>query len=116
MSNETNVDRVFEAVLEMAAKDIVSLAEVRQTFDNLSCGHGDFAAVLKIVLLRLLKAGVELGRANNQSGNYVEFIGWQGSSETKIEKAIALISSDIHDAEFGVWLALRSNVDRYERC
>jgi hypothetical protein len=113
MSNDNKIDQICEAILELAATDIVSIAEVRQVFDNLSCSRGD-SELLTSVLFRMLAVGVEIGHTDNKTGSYVEFIGWHGSPETKIKRAVALISSDANDAEFGVWLALRSNVDRYE--
>lgn len=95
-------------------KDIVSFAEVRQIFGDLSRCQGDFARLLKCVLLQVLEAGLEIGHAVNKTGNYVEFIGWQGNPEAKIQRAMALIANDSQAADFEVWLALRSNVDRYE--
>jgi hypothetical protein len=114
MSHENEIDQICQAIMEMVAEDIVSLAEVRQIFDELSCGRKNSALLLPTVLFRVLDAGVEIGHATNKSGNYVEFIGWRGSPEVKVKRTIELISSDILDTEFGVWLALRSNVDRWE--
>ena len=113
--NDTEkVNRVCEAIRETAMIDIVSLAEVRQLFGNQSCSQGDFPRLLKCVLLRVLKTGLEIGHAVNKTGNYVEFIEWKGDPEAKIQRAVALIANDSQAADFGVWLALRSNVDRYE--
>jgi hypothetical protein len=110
--NET--DKACEAILEMVTKDIVSFAEVRQVFNNCSCDTADFTFVLPILLSKVLDAGVEIGHATNITGQYVEFIGWQGSQAAKIQRALHLLSSNDKDTDFSVWLALRSNVDRYE--
>ncbi len=114
MKKEENVDEICRNILEMVSSDIVSMAELRQLFDDLSCSLCDTNGLLKSVLLRVLESGVEIGCAINRNGNYVEFIGWQGSSDAKVARALALVSSDPGDADYGVWLAWRANVDCYE--
>jgi hypothetical protein len=129
MGIDEKISRVCEAVLESAATDIVSLAEVRQIADDVRSGGevsasqgppgGDEAALLAAVLLRALESGLEIGHAEighavNENDDYVAFIGWRGTPESKIQRALASDSSHVVEAGFGAWLALHSNVDRYE--
>jgi hypothetical protein len=114
VSHENITNQLCKAVLESAAHDIVSIAEVRQMANDLSGEVASFSSLIKCVLLRLLESGVEVGHALNKTGQYVEFVGWQGSPDQKTERALALIRNDSTEADFSVWFALRSNVERYE--
>lgn len=114
MINGKNVNEVCDRVREMLADDIVSMAEVRHIAREADRTLEDFSIFLRFGLIQLLGSGVEVGTTLGKNGSYVEFIGWRGSAEEKTERAISMMDAESFDADFSVWLALRSNVDRYE--
>lgn len=74
-----------------------------------------YIAGLRQALLELLASGrVEIGSAKDL-GNYVEMVGWIGTMEAKVERALEAVGATSQpDNEFVFWLSLKEKVDRYE--
>jgi len=112
--SDSTVENICNAVLDMLEDDIISLSELRQVVSQFVHDNESEVSLLRAVSQRLLRSSVEMGSALNSSGDYVEFVGWIGSDEAKINRALSMFEFDALNANFAVWFSLAANVDRYE--
>lgn len=106
------MSKVVNCILEMLNEDMVSHGWLVQCLDEQSPPPSEW----KTVLTELLAGEVEIGEARLASPEYVEFIAWNGTIEERVSRAAKRIESTVgSDQEFAYWLALRKNVDRFEK-
>ncbi|MFO0812143.1 MAG: hypothetical protein U0796_02930 [Gemmatales bacterium] len=103
-----NTDDIYEQL----GDDMVSHGWLVQ------CVHQENQSRLewKSVLAELLARDVEIGDTRQASPEYLEFIAWKGKIEERVARAAERVESLTGpDREFAYWLALRKNVDHFER-
>jgi hypothetical protein len=68
------------------------------------------------LIANLLSTGkVEIGHAKLAAPDYVEFVAWTGTVESRVERAINAVTSAVGpDREFAYWLCRKEGVDRFE--
>lgn len=71
---------------------------------------------LRNALRELLESGkIEIGETSLETPDYLSFIGWRGTVDQKLDRAIKeVLESNETDRPFVYWLSLRDRVDRYE--
>ncbi len=108
--------RATQAVFELLETDLVSSGTIGQCLRSLNPNELENDATLKDFLKEILSSGnVEIGNAKMASPNYVEFEGWIGDVDEKIDRARKAIEmAEGANKEFAFWLCLTKNVDRYE--
>lgn len=102
-------------IIDHLHDDLVSHGFLAQCIGLHGVRDKDYLGRLRQVLLELMASDrIEIGVAV-ESGNYVEMIGWAGTVEAKVDRALsAVVETDQADNEFAFWLCLKENVDRYE--
>ena len=103
-------------LLEMLDDDMVSHGLLAQCLKQADATTTNSNNQLADALRDLLATGkVAIGSANLTTPDYVEFVGWRGTTDERIERALqAVDKADGPDEEFAYWLCLRENVDRFE--
>lgn len=68
------------------------------------------------VLRELLETEqVDVGLTRQTKPDYLEFVGWKGTVDERVERAMDAVAIAIGSVKgFAYWLCLRENVDRYE--
>ena len=108
--------RCFNAILEMLNSDMVSRGLIAQCFKESENGLLLSTSQESEILRRLLASdGIAIGDPNLLRPDYVEFVGWVGTVEDRVRRAMDAVATSVgHDKEFAYWVCLRKNVDRFE--
>jgi hypothetical protein len=108
--------QIIGDLIEILNEDMLSHGLLSQCVEQAE--EDDTPSHLRVrdVLAELLSSGeVEVGEAKLASPDYVEFIAWKGTVESRVRRAMESANSmSGHDKEFAYWLCLRKNVDRFE--
>jgi hypothetical protein len=106
------MSKIADCIYELLGDDMVSHGLLAQSIEQV----GQSRLEWKAVLAELLSRDVEIGTTRLASSDYVEFIAWTGKIEERAARAAERVESLTGpDREFAYWLALRKNVDHFER-
>jgi hypothetical protein len=107
---------ILSYIFELLNDDMVDHGLLVQCVDENTSGDDEPRLGWKNVLRELLLSGkVEIGVAKIASPHFVEFVGWKGTVEERVARAIKRVETlnDL-DRPFAYWLCLEENVDRFE--
>lgn len=106
------MSKIANYIYELLGNDMVSHGLLVQCIEQEGQSHLEW----KAVLTELLSGDIEIGATRLVSSDYVEFIAWKGKIEERVARAAERVESLAEtDREFAYWLALRKNVDYFER-
>lgn len=106
----------IDEIIDLMNDDMVSHGLLEQRLSQASSGNQLSTDGVSMAIKELLDTGkVAIGSARMIRPDYVEFVGWNGDTEARIERAIEAVKTATGpDKEFAYWLCLVENVDRFE--
>ena len=106
------MSKIADDIYEQLGDDMVSHGWLVQCVEQ----ENQWGLEWKSALAELLARDVEIGDTRQASPEYLEFIAWRGKTEDRVARAAERVESLTGpDREFAYWLALRKNVDHFER-
>jgi len=107
---------IIDSIVEELNDDLVSHGWLDQAIMLTDGGVRPSQTRIMDVLSEMLATGkVEVGVTNQAKPDYLEFVGWNGTVEERVSRAMeSVATADGPDKEFAYWLCLRENVDRFE--
>jgi hypothetical protein len=105
-----------EEIIDLMNDDMVSHGLLEQCLVQANSGNELSSHGVSMAIKELLDTGkVAIGSARMIRPDYVEFVGLNGVTDAKIQRAMeAVKAASGPDKEFAYWLCLVDDVDRFE--
>jgi len=101
---------ILDEICELLESDMVYYGQIARCVDS-----QDNSSVSQLIHALLCDRNVEIGSVRLRDREYVEFVGWIGTINERIQRATRTVqATEPQDREFVYWLCLRKNVDRFE--